>query len=138
MWVAVWLSARPEWKGSRQRSAVKRRVTPQANAGTGEDEQDGGDSDGSNVPGEGREAVVGELGDNAESGVNREREGECEKAQLDQDHVGDRVVVKPVAGCADEVVGEPGSGDDLHGQRGKADAFEALFELTDCRSAPFA
>ena len=138
MWVAVWLRARPEWKGSGQRSAVKGRVAPKANAGTGEDEQDGGDSDGSNVPGEGREAVVGELGDNAESGVNREREGECEKAELYLDHVGDRVVVKPVAGCAEEVVGKPQSGDDLHGERWKADAFEALLELADCRGAPFA
>lgn len=41
------------------------------------------------------------------SGVNRQREGEYEEAELDLDHVGDRVVVKPVAGCAEEVVGEP-------------------------------
>ena len=82
-------------------------VAAEADAGPGEYEQHGGDGDEPDVPRQGGEGVVGELGDDAQAGVNGKAEGGGEEPEFDLDDVGDGVVVEPVAGSAEEVVGEP-------------------------------
>ena len=69
------------------------------------------------------------LGMTRKAGVNGKAEGGGEEPEFDLDDVGDGVVVEPVAGSAEEVVGEPKPGDDLECERGEPDTFEVAFEL---------
>lgn len=122
-------ATRPADRARQNRSVVEGGVAAEADAGPGEYEQHGGDGDEPDVPRQCGEGVVGELGDDAQAGVNGKAEGGGEEPEFDLDDVGDGVVVEPVAGSAEEVVGEPKPGDDLECERGEPDTFEVAFEL---------